>query len=42
MVWYNGLIAAAVRREGAGSHEAGDNDSVAAEGFKDGAELKIR
>ena len=37
-----GMAAKAGRREGAGSHETGDNDSGAVKGFKDGAAFKIR
>lgn len=37
-----GVAAKAGRREGAGSHEAGDNGSGAVKGFKDGAAFKIR
>ena len=37
-----GMAAKAGRREGAGSHEIGDNDSGAVKGFKDGEAFKIR
>jgi hypothetical protein len=36
------IAAKADRREGAGSHERGDNGSGAFKGFKDGTAFKIR
>ena len=36
------IAAKAGRREEAGSHEVGDNDSGAVKGFKDGTAFKIR